>query len=1613
MRRADSKVEFLALALVLLALVLPFHLPAAEVQHLTGHVPAVVARLRAEGDLAATNRLHLAIGLPLRNPAELTKLLAGIYHPGSTNYHHYLSARQFTEQFGPSTNDYESLTAFLQTQGLTVTGRHANRTLLDVAGSVGQIEQAFHTRLRLYPDPRRARSFYAPAVEPSLDLSVPVLHISGLDNWVVPHPMNLRLSHQARPAASHPWLGSAPGGAYWGYDFRTAYVPGTLMTGQGQEVGLLQLESGFFQSDITQYENDAGLPNVPVTQVLVDGYDGGPGLANNECSLDIEMAISMAPGLLGVLVYEGNVPDDVLNQMATDDQAQQLSSSYSFPTDALTEQIFQEFAAQGQSFFNASGDDDAWIGGVAPPCDDTNITIVGGTTLSTDANGAWSAETVWQVNGTNGSGGGVSATYDIPAWQQGVNMSANQGSTTMRNLPDVALTADNVYVYFGDGSAGWFGGTSCASPLWAGFTALVNQQAANNGVAAVGFANPAIYALGESTNYPSVFHDVVTGNNTNEASDNLYFAVPGYDLCTGWGTPAGQSLMDALVGPAKPTAPVLTTQPQSQTVTLGTSVSLSVVAGGYPPPSYQWEFDGTNVAGATNETLTLNNVQLSQAGNYTVLVTNLYGSVPSSIAVLTVDQPSDCDPTPAGLVSWWAGEGNANDVIGSNNGVLEGGVDFTTGEVGQGFWYYTTTADVRIPASASLDVGGSSGSFTVEAWINCWSVTQLNPIFEWNKNDGVTTEGVHFYAWSDGSLYANVINTSGNNFGNNFSTSPGLLTAGTFYHVALTYDNPSGIATIYCDGNVVAQVSLGQFTPLTSYDLFLGRRPPTQGETYTFAGVLDEPSLYNRALAADEIAAIYNAGAAGKCPVVTTIPPSVIAQPTNETVEIYSTATFSVVAAGTAALNYQWFYNGTNIIAGATNSILTLTNVQVSEAGWYSVIVTNDFGSIQSSNALLTILTEPPTIVTQPANDTLFLGGNASFAVSASGTLPLYYQWMFNQTNIPGATNATLILNNVQVSQDGNYSVLVTNAFGSALSSNALLTVYGLPPAISTQPASQPVDAGFDADFNVVASGSTPLTFQWLFHGSTLPGATNAWLILTNVQPNQAGAYTVLVTNYFGSALSSNAILTVNPLVACTTAPSGLVSWWPGQNNAQDLIGTNNGSLEGGISFTSGVVGQAFYFNNTNADVRIPASGSLNLGLGSAGFTLEAWVSCVNITQLNPIFEWNQGNDTTSEGVHFYVYSNGALYGNVVDTGGNVLAHDFQSAAGLITTNQFYHVALTFSKPLGLESMYLNGVLVAQKSTGQITPLTSYNLYLGRRPPTQSETYSFAGTLDEPTIYNRPLTQAEIQAVFTAGDSGKCIPPPIFVTQPTNMNIKAGTAAAFITSVTGANPLGFQWYWNNLGNPIPGATNANLTFANVQPTNAGTYLLLATNFEGTALSSNATLVVHLQDHFAWSAIPSPRFVRAPFTATIVAQNATNGVVANFTGTVTLTSSLGIPVQPAVSGAFVRGSWTGSLVLAQPATNLVLKADDGLGDTGLANTVSILNPPALGLAQYGNVLLVYWPTNVAGFKIETAPHLNSTNWVPVGVPPDEFGSQYLEAFPMTTSNGFYRLFYTLP
>ena len=712
---------------------------AAGRQMLHGHVPQGVASSAALGRLAGSARINFAIGLPLRNEAELNELVKQVADPASPNFRHYLTPAQFTERFGPSEADYKALTDFVSASGLQVSSTHPNRMILEVSGTAADTERTLHVNMMRWRHATRG-VYFAPDREPSLDAGVEVLDISGLDNFVLPRPMDVKsipLS-QATPMVT----GSAPGGLFIGNDFRSAYAPGVTLNGAGQSIGLFELD-GFYASDVQANFQKAGLPALPVETVLVNGFSGAPGGANIEVILDIMMAAYMAPGASKIIVYEGVNWNAVLNRMATDNLASQLSSSWCFsPTNATTEQIFKQMIAQGQSLFQASGDSGAYKGLVFPPADDPNLTVVGGTSLTTaGAGGAWLAETAW-----SGSGGGISTVWPIPSYQQTVNMAAVGGSATMRNIPDVALTADvQMYLIQNNGHAVSVGGTSAAAPLWAGFMALANQQAAANGKPPVGFLNPLLYQIGAGSRLQQDLHDISAGNNKG------FNALSGYDLATGWGSPAGQSLIDDLTGLSNPPGFSLGASTSALSLTAGASGSSMITINAQNGFS-----DGVNLAAsglpagvtatfspataATASTLTMTASSSAAVGTSTITVVGVSGSLTSTAKLtLTVAAAPTFTLTaaPASVILASGGTSASTITVTPQNGfngivslAVSGLPSGVTGSFGALTAAGTSTLALTGTASATpgtwaLTVTGTSGTLTSKAAI---SLTVNGPV---------------------------------------------------------------------------------------------------------------------------------------------------------------------------------------------------------------------------------------------------------------------------------------------------------------------------------------------------------------------------------------------------------------------------------------------------------------------------------------------------------------------------------------------------------------------------------------------------------------------------------------------------------------------------------------------------------------------------------------------------------------------------------------------------------------------------------------------------------------------------------------------------------------------
>jgi subtilase family serine protease len=611
---------------------------------LTRHVPEVIrnGQTRSLGRLPATQVIQLVIVLPLRDQAGLDAFLHDLYDPASSSYRQFLTVPEFTERFGPSQENYDAVIRFAEANGLAVVGTSRNRMNVEIKGGVENIEKAFHLTMGVYQHPTENRTFYSPDREPTVDLPFPLWHISGLDNYSIPHPAGLHKNPNPG-VRSNATTGSGPSSSFLGSDMRAAYYGATALTGSGQSLGLLEYY-GTDLSDLDTYFKNAGeTNNVPITLLSTDGTSTSclesKGCDDTEQTLDMTQAIGMAPGLSSLVMYVGSTDSAIFNAMATASPLNaELSSSWTWsPADPSTDNpYFEEFAAQGQNLFQAAGDSDKWTSSSEIfPADDVYLTSVGGTDLETSgAAGPWSSETAW----ADGGGGISPDKFAIPSWQTTAASGCSSCSKTYRNGPDVSANANFTFYVCADQTtctANEYGGTSFATPMWAGYLALVNQQAVANGNKTLGFINPSLYTLGEGSSYDSDFHDITSGSNG-------YSATTGYDLATGWGSPNGTGLIDALAPTATSPAFTISASPASVSVVQGnngTSTITTTVSGGFDsavalsasgqPTGVTVSFSPASIAapGSGTSEMLLSVARTAKTGTYPITITGTGGGI--------------------------------------------------------------------------------------------------------------------------------------------------------------------------------------------------------------------------------------------------------------------------------------------------------------------------------------------------------------------------------------------------------------------------------------------------------------------------------------------------------------------------------------------------------------------------------------------------------------------------------------------------------------------------------------------------------------------------------------------------------------------------------------------------------------------------------------------------------------------------------------------------------------------------------------------------------------------------------------------------------------------------
>ena len=709
----------------------------------TRHVREAVSQGRAQkvGELPASQMLRFDIVLPLHQRAQLEKFLKEVYDPASPNYRHFLTPKQFAARFGSTQKEYDEVMQFAKANGFNVVGGSRDSRNVQFTARVANIQKAFHVTMGVYKHPTEDRTFFAPDREPTVDLSFQPWHVSGLDNYSIPQPQ-WRLDSAAKANEA---VGSCPDAYYCASDMRAAYYPEGTLTGTGQNIALLEL-AGTDLADLNTYYKSAGQTQ-PYTPTLIStgGYSTNC-LASNYCedaeqTLDMTQAMGMAPGSKMLYMYvcgdaygKGTFSDTAcLSAMVTTEAAplsMQISSSWAWlPADPTSDDpYFEQMAAQGQSFFQAAGDSGAYssINPVDFPSDDAYVTVVGGTDLITNgAGGGWSSETAW----LDGGGGASTNSIAIPSWQHldGVITSTNGGSTVYRNSPDVAAEANSDFFicYDQSGCTGGAAGTSFAAPMWAGFMALANQQAVANGGSAIGFINPIIYPVGVGGDYGFAFHDIISGGNG-------YWAVPGYDLATGWGSPTGTGTINALLGVKAPGFE-LSLGPSSLTLQQGTSGTSVITINDYDgftgnvALSISGLPDGITAKLSTKHTKSTSTLTLkasSQAipGSYLFTVSGASGSITNDTSIaLEVTRTPDVTFKPTSLTfpSTKVGTTSAPQTITVSD--KNGGLDITS-----------------IAASGDFAVSSSSCGSTLAAGSKCQVLVTFTPKAKGQRTGSLT-----------------------------------------------------------------------------------------------------------------------------------------------------------------------------------------------------------------------------------------------------------------------------------------------------------------------------------------------------------------------------------------------------------------------------------------------------------------------------------------------------------------------------------------------------------------------------------------------------------------------------------------------------------------------------------------------------------------------------------------------------------------------------------------------------------------------------------------------------------------------------------------------------------
>ena len=1010
-------------------------------------------------------------------------------------------------------------------------------------------------------------------------------------------------------------------------------------------------------------------------------------------------------------------------------------------------------------------------------------------------------------------------------------------------------------------------------------------------------------------------------------------------------------------------APAITSGPDDLSVQSGVTAAFQVNATGSSPITYRWFFNDTNVLGGTGSTLSVPNVSLFNAGGYSVVASNAFGTVTSRVARLAVDEHLTFRVLALrtnGFITIEHAAVSVDDrgaIAVSSNSVLytgDGGtarwnIDTLAGGIEIGRSADSLVTDLRTETLYSL----GNGSTEIIFGGTITSLIELTPTGALTGRRIDLSQPIPASAdFGQIGIFAGMGRVVIHNRTNAFSIAipSGVVTDLGPTPLAFAPSSESwafwGVAEYFNDAIHLLYVDGSNFPRRNIIRLSLASGNVTTAAAFTnladMAVFTISPSLSRwffhyegngQFRSGDEVLGSAKA-------LFTTDPgfPSILRDPQSQTNFPGGTARFSVGARGESLL-YQWFFNGSPI-AGATEATLVLDNITVQNAGNYTVQVSNDRGSAMSGMATLTVFTSP-IVRGGPFSRAIYPGQSTAFFALVDGAPPLSYQWRYNGAPIANETNAILVLTNIQPSAGGLYSVRVTNIYGAAVSTNATLTVI-TSPFITAQPLSVAEFVGSNLTLVVTADGAPPLQYQWRFGNTPIPNATNRTLLLTNVQVGDSGDYSVVIANQYGSVTSSNATVTVLSelddqgafqITSLLTTGAKIVD--------HDAL---TGDDRGGIGITRDHV----FITGDTATARYSA-GDLTGGLRIAGPLIENLVT-----------------DLRTETV--YRFANGT---NLI-TFGTVTSLVEMNASGGLTgqrINLSRPIPLTFFDT-GIFAGYgriliFNGERVFKifMPSGLVRDLGPMSAF----PHQGSEAWAFWGVAEHVRGTNYIVYVENDQRIVR-----KRVPDGevSIVGNFTGLS----DMASFVVS-----PSRRRWYFHYESSAQFGGSSETLGYADA------TFNIRS----GTGL-----------DHFEWAPIGLVQAINVPFPARLTALNQSNQVVTNFSGAVSLSGlnvagETPVAISPTLITNFVNGVWSGMVTARQASAAMFLRADDQVGvrtdsaafSVGVANDLVLAaldspDPVIVGATLTYSILVTNIGPNAATAVMLT--NTLATNLVYVGV-----------------------------